>query len=438
MRQTLFFVPHELYGIPVFGFGWALVVLVVAAIVIFIVTYRQHGSADEFWGFLPVLGIAALAAYFLLPALEVKGAEPKPLGLPIRGYGMFVLFGIVSGVALSVYRTRQIGMDESLVYSLILWLIFFAIPGARLFYIVQYLPNFIKPTFTESVVAMIKFTDGGIVVFGALLGGLLALYMFSRRHSINMFELGDIVAPGMVLGLAFGRIGCLMNGCCYGGVCAASSLAVTFPMHPYPAEMSAKLKQYSPPYEHQLAYGHLYGFRLESDLAGRAVVQSVQANSAADHAGLQAGMRIEKLNDKPIADVSEARQFFLEAPQTNRLLTTKGDFISWLMTSLPPRSLPTYPTQIYSSINALLLCLVVWFVYPFRRRHGEVLVALLVLYSLARFVLEAIRTDEVGQWDTPFTISQIVSMLVLVVGLAMWFYLRRQPVIKTTVERSGG
>lgn len=431
MRQTLFFIPHEVFGVPVFGLGWALAALLVAAIVILIVTYRRHGSLDEFLGFLPVLGIAAAAAYFLLPNLEVKGVGPTPLGLPIRGYGMFVLLGIVSGVAISVYRSRQIGMDEDLIYSLILWLIVFAIPGARLFYIVQYLPNFVKPTVAESIGAMLQFTDGGIVVYGALIGGLFALYFFSRKHTLNPLEVGDVVAPGMVLGLAFGRIGCLMNGCCYGGVCAASSLAVTFPMHPYPAEVTAKLNQFSPPYQHQLANGHLYGFRLRSAPDGRAVVASVDANSEADRAGLRPGMPIAKLNNEKIDKLGEAKEFFAEGPTTVHLLTTNGDSISWLMTTLPPRSLPTHPTQVYSSINALLLCLVMWFLYPYRRRHGEVLLALLVLYSFARFALEAIRSDEVGQWNTPFTISQIVSMMMLVVGVAVWFYLQRQPAIET-------
>ncbi|MBP90879.1 MAG: hypothetical protein CMJ64_29905 [Planctomycetaceae bacterium] len=427
MRQTLVFIPHELFGIPVFGFGWALAALLVSALVLLVLTYRQHRSFDEFFGYTVVLAIAAAAVYAVLPSLEVKGVGPTPLGLPIRGYGVFVLLGIVSGVALSVYRTRQIGMDPELIYSLALWLFVFAIIGARLFFIVQYWPSFVRPTLIETVAAMLKFTEGGLVVYGSVIGGMLALYLFSRKHLLNAFELGDVIAPGMALGVAFGRIGCLMNGCCHGGVCEPSSFAATFPQHPYPAQVSAALKQYSPPYGDQLAKGQLYGFRLASDPDGTPFVASVDAGSDAQKFGLRTGMLLSKINNIDVASLADAKAILGGAPLYIQLLTTNGDSIAWEVEGLPGRSLPTHATQVYSSINGLFMCLVVWFLYPFRRHHGEVLLALLGMYSLTRFTLEAIRTDEVGQWGTPFTISQLVSMIVLVFCVAVWSYVQRQP-----------
>lgn len=433
MRQTLFFIPHELFGIPVFGFGWALGGLLVVAVVLFLITRRTSKSAEDFVGLLPVLVIAALAAYALLPMLEVKGAGPTPLGLPIRGYGVFVLLGIVAGVGLTIYRVRQIGMDEELIYSLALWLFVFAIPGARLFYIVQYWQSFARPTVPETLLAMLKFTEGGIVVYGAVMGGMLALYFFSRKHAISMLELGDVIAPGMALGLALGRIGCLMNGCCYGGVCEASSLAVTFPQRPYPEKVARQRNDFSPPYGHQLANGDLYGFQLGRSPTGKPIVLSVAAGGPAEQAGVQTGVEIATLNGKRLATPKDARKILATGPQSIYLTMTDGSSTSWGI-SLPPRSLPTHPTQIYSSINALVMCLVVWFLFPFRRHRGEVLLVLLVMYSCARFLLEAIRSDEVGQLGTPFTISQLVSMIVLV-GCAVALYrLQRQPPLASSFQ----
>lgn len=433
MRQTLFFIPHELFGIPIFGLGWALAGLLLFAVILLVATYRKHGSLDEFFGYVFVLAIAAVASYALLPSLEVKGVGPTPLGLPIRGYGVFVVLGVFAGIALSVYRTRQIGMDPELIYGLALWLFVCAIIGARLFFIVQYWPSFVRPTLLGSIGSMLKFTEGGLVIYGALLGGLVGLSLFSIRHSINTFELGDVIAPGMALGLAFGRIGCLMNGCCYGGVCEPSSLAVTFPRHPYPEQVSAVLNLYSPPYGDQLAQGRLHGFRLSGGPDGEPVIAYVDPGSGAHAAGLRGGMQIAKINNSAVALLADARGILGSAPELMHLLTTDGRSITW-NSSLPSRSLPAHATQIYSSINALWMCLTVWFLYPFRRHHGEVILTLLVIYSLSRFTLEAIRTDEVGQWGTPFTISQLVSMLVLVVCVAILSYLQRQPTLAAPRE----
>jgi phosphatidylglycerol:prolipoprotein diacylglycerol transferase len=427
MRQTLFFIPHEVFGIPVFGLGWALAALVLFAVILLIASYRKHGSPDDFFGYVFVLAIAATAIYAVLPELEVKGVGGVPLGLPIRGYGVFVLMGIVAGVALSVYRTRQIGMDPELIYSLALWMFVLAIFGARLFFIIQFWPNFVRPNWGQTILAMLKFTEGGLVVYGAVMGGIVALYLFSRKHSINMFKLGDVIAPGMALGLCLGRIGCLMNGCCYGGVCEPSVLAVTFPRHPYPEQVSAALNNFSPPYGDQLAHGPLYGFRLAGGSQGEPIVVSVDADSQAYAAGLRSGMQVVEINNTPVVSLAEAKAILGAGPLLLHLLTTRGDSIAWKIADLPSRSLPTHATQIYSSINALLMCLVVWYLYPFRRHHGEILLALLVMYSLTRFTLEAIRTDEVGQWGTPFTISQLVSMIVLVLCVVAWSYLQRQP-----------
>lgn len=133
MRQTLFYIPHELFGIPVFGLGWALGVWLVFSVVLLVVLSRRHGWSSEVLGYLPLMAIFGVALYALLPNLEVRPPAMAPLGLPIRGYGMFVLAGIVAGMSLSIYRAKQIGMDPELIYSLAFWLFIIAIAGARAF-----------------------------------------------------------------------------------------------------------------------------------------------------------------------------------------------------------------------------------------------------------------------------------------------------------------
>jgi phosphatidylglycerol---prolipoprotein diacylglyceryl transferase len=76
---------------------------------------------------------------------------------------------------------------------------------------------------------------------------------------------------------------------------------------------------------------------------------------------------------------------------------------------------------------AVLLALLLWLWYPFRRRDGEAFAAMLTLYPISRFVLEAIRQDEAGQFGTVLTISQWISILVLVMAIALWIYLLTRP-----------
>ena len=89
-----------------------------------------------------------------------------------------------------------------------------------------------------------------------------------------------------------------------------------------------------------------------------------------------------------------------------------------------PRSRAVHPTQIYSSINALVLCLFLWCYWYVRRNDGEVMGLMLVLYPVSRFVLELIRNDEAGQFGTELTISQWVSVLTIACGIGLFAYSR--------------
>jgi phosphatidylglycerol---prolipoprotein diacylglyceryl transferase len=90
--------------------------------------------------------------------------------------------------------------------------------------------------------------------------------------------------------------------------------------------------------------------------------------------------------------------------------------------------LPTQPTQLYSAIDAVLLCLLLLAFDPFRRRDGEVLALMLTVHPISRFLLESIRTDEPKKYPLPFTtehvsISQLVSLIILVAALGLWAYI---------------
>ena len=97
------------------------------------------------------------------------------------------------------------------------------------------------------------------------------------------------------------------------------------------------------------------------------------------------------------------------------------------LTTPPPRSHPVHPTQIYGSIGALLICLLLLAYDPFRRRDGELWALMLTVYAVTRFLEEVIRTDEPPILGTGMTVSQNVSLLLLLAAMGLWYYVLRQP-----------
>lgn len=395
-----------------FGFGVLFWLWCAGAILFLALQGRKHGWNRELASSVPFLFVVALVIAFVLPAVA------KPEGIPIRGYGTMLFIAIVSATALCVYRGRARGYSPDTVISFVFWLCVCGIVGARVFYVIEYWEDFRERVLGGNVGALFNVADGGIVVYGSLIGGVAGLFAFTRKHRLPFLATCDLIVPAMLLGLAIGRIGCLMNGCCYGGHCELP-WAVTFPPE-------------SPPYESQVARGEVYGFRISGDPDKRAVVLGVRADSPAAKAGLKKGDVIENLGGFPIRfcrDVFYVLEF-VTYPKGEPLEIVTADGQESTIPAIPimPRSLPVHPTQIYSSLNAFAILLILLVVEPYLRRDGELFCLGLVLYAPMRFILEIIRTDEADALGTSLSISQNISVaVVLGVALFWWFYLRRTP-----------
>ena len=430
MRQTLFFIPHELFGIQLFGWGLLLVLWLIFAVAWLTWLVRKHGWNSDTLGLLPFVIIVAVAIAFLIPRFEVRGPDGVPLGLPIRGYGTFVLAGFSAGLGLAVHRGSRRGIGPETIFSLAVWMFIAAFIGARLFFVIEYWHEMQKETLGETISKIARIDEGGLVVYGALLAGLPALYVFCRKNQVPPLVLGDIVAPCLALGLALGRLGCLMNGCCYGGICEHGPVGIQFPKY-----NSVAQKSMSPPYLHQLRSGRLHGFVLGVDESAReAIVQSVVAGGLAEKAGLTTGDRITAINGAPTPDAETAMKSLAMAGPKLVVETNSGKKVEWSIGSLPNQSLSVHPIQIYSAINALLLCVVLIFAEPFMRRTGEVLAWTLTLYPPLRFVEEVIRVDEVGQFGTALSISQLISIGVLAAVAGLWIYILRNEPVKHSAD----
>jgi phosphatidylglycerol:prolipoprotein diacylglycerol transferase len=209
MCSELFRIPYSVGGVPIFGVGMLLVIWVIASVVTVVALVRRHGWSAETWGSLPVLLLLG-AAILILPRIF-------PDGLPVRGYGLMLLAGITAGVGMAMYRAKQGGLDPDVILSLAIWLVISGVIGARLFYVVEYWnENFAGRPPRELLLEVINVPEGGLVVYGALIGAAIGFVLFIRKHSLPLLAMADLTAPSMAIGLALGRIGCLLNGCCYG------------------------------------------------------------------------------------------------------------------------------------------------------------------------------------------------------------------------------
>jgi phosphatidylglycerol:prolipoprotein diacylglycerol transferase len=172
----------------------------------------------------------SLVLPFILPSFA-----PELKSLPIFGYGMMLLCAFSSGCFLAAKRAKAKGYNENIIWDLGIILLIFGIGGARLFYCLQYPGSVYRDAHNlgQLIFATINLSQGGVVLFGGLIGGLVAFLTFCRMHKMSILVLGDIIIPSVFLGLGFGRLGCFLNGCCYGDACQLP-WALSFDMHSIP------------------------------------------------------------------------------------------------------------------------------------------------------------------------------------------------------------
>jgi phosphatidylglycerol---prolipoprotein diacylglyceryl transferase len=418
MRTTLFFIPMEVGGWPVFGPGLLLAIWALASLALLTwLAWRQGWNADT-WGYVPILLLVGAIIRWMLPVLCV----PQQ-GLPIRGFGLMNMLGVIAGTSLAAWRAKRRGLDPDLIFSLAFWMLVPGIIGARAFYVTEYWKTEYLPAYTAPngslgalVAVVVNLTQGGLVIYGAFFGAVVGVILFVRKYKLPLLPLCDLITPSMVLGLALGRVGCLLNGCCFGGVCD-HGWAIEFPAD-------------APAYLAQIRSGQMYGFKLTRDLKAEPSVVAVIPDSPADHAGLKPDDLLKSINEYalPTSDYASAvleQAFYQHQPL--QIERENGPAVTVPALDPPKHSLPVHPTQVYSVLDGLALCLALLLFSRFSRRDGAVFALLMSTYPVTRFYIESLRSDEAPIFGTGMSISQNVSLVLLVGAVVLWIYIFRQP-----------
>lgn len=139
----------------------------------------------------------------------------------IKFYGIIIMLGAVAGAWLAAREAKRRGYNPEIVWDLLIYLIIGGIVGARLWHVFTPSPSSIEQGITTQFylthpLDLINLRKGGLGIPGAVIGGAIALFLYSRRHHLDFTEWVDIAAPSLALGQAIGRFGNFFNQELYG------------------------------------------------------------------------------------------------------------------------------------------------------------------------------------------------------------------------------
>lgn len=149
-------------------------------------------------------------------------------GFPVHWYGIMVAIGFLSSLAALEYKRQYARLTSDQVIDLSIIVVVCGIVGARTAYVIQFFDQF-----RGNLWKVVRIDQGGLVFYGGFILAALVIFRYVRKHKLCMSRILDICAPAMAIGHGFGRIGCLIQGCCFGVPC--KSFGIVYPPGSAPA-----------------------------------------------------------------------------------------------------------------------------------------------------------------------------------------------------------
>ncbi|MHC4494734.1 MAG: prolipoprotein diacylglyceryl transferase [Planctomycetota bacterium] len=299
--------------------------------------------------------------------------------LTIKSYGLMMVIGFLAAVSLIRRLSRNITPDPQLITNAALYSLIGGVVGARLFFVIHYFDNF-----RTRPLEVLYIWEGGLELLGGVVLAVAVILFYLIYHKLPIRRYLDILAIGLMLALVFGRIGCFLNGCCYGKP-TDLPWGVHFPYHSF-----AYLSQTDADPERN---------RVEPQLKLPEEFFGYTGQDGRRYMGLK---RYDQLTER------------------QKIKVTEGEY----------RCLPVHPTQLYASVGAVCWCLVL---YLFWRRAqktesakgsnklftmpGSTFSLMFILYGVSRLVLEFLRDDNPFEY-AGLTISQLIGIGMIALGVA--------------------
>lgn len=290
-----------------------------------------------------------------------------------------MVIGFLAAVSIIRHISRDFTPNPQLVTNGALYTLIAGVIGARAFYVIHHYDKL-----DGGLLSVFALWRGGLELYGAVILAIPVLFFFLLYHKLPIRQYLDIIAIGLMLALAFGRIGCFLNGCCFG-----KPTKLPWGIH-FPYNSIAYLSQINVDLDRNRHDPHL---RLPRE----------EYLSYIDTDG--------NWHPKPYEELTEEQKFEVN----------EGKY----------RCLPVHPTQLYASVNAAVLCLIL---YLFWRRskkaelaknsnklftkNGSTFALMFILYGIARFLIEFLRDDNPFEFDG-LTISQNIGIAMFILGVVL-------------------
>jgi len=299
--------------------------------------------------------------------------------LTVKSYGLMMVIGFLAAVTLIRRLSRSFTSDPQHITNAALYSLIAGVVGARVFFVVHYWSQF-----QGNLLDVFAIWRGGLELLGGVLLAIAVILSYIWYHRLPMRHYLDVLAVALLLALAFGRIGCFLNGCCYGK----------------PTDL---------PWGVRFPYG---SFAYES-----------QARPDPGRGRPEAHLH---LPDSFFGYYNQNEEF---APglKPKRYLTPQQQE---QVIEGPYQCLPVHPTQLYASAFAALLSALLYLVwrrarkaeragqYPFLTKPGSVFSLMFIVYGVMRFLMELLRDDNPFEIDH-LTIAQLLGIALVLLGAAL-------------------
>ncbi|MCI8400877.1 MAG: prolipoprotein diacylglyceryl transferase [Lachnospiraceae bacterium] len=128
----------------------------------------------------------------------------------VHGYGLMIAIGVLAAVMAAEKRAPRLGLNGEHIFNIAVWGVAGGVIGAKVLYWIVELPDILADP------SILLDIGHGFVIYGAILGGILGGFLYCRVKKLNFLAYFDLVMPSVALAQGFGRLGCLLAGCCYG------------------------------------------------------------------------------------------------------------------------------------------------------------------------------------------------------------------------------
>ena len=379
------------------------------------------------------------------------------LGWDVPGYGLALMIGFLLSVVWAARRAERSGGDPEVVLNCGFFALIGGVIGARGMFVYHYWEQFShRGSLREIISGILDVRQGGLEVYGGFITVVILVfgYLWLTKRSIRWYL--DIIAPSAALGMSLGRIGCLLNGCCHGGVCDLP-WAVRFPYgSPAQVQQWTDLKPGAGLPQQLIAFSDVgvYANGLAAVPLPREILinspQQIEATHAAElkfraqraelltqlaaatdpqqKTQLQAKLAALEKGEAGVvgklAGLGCATAPLIGARQMDKYGLTAEELRA-LAAKYP--SLPVHPTQAYSTITLGLLAALLSALYWRRTRDGQVICVLLLIEPWTRWTLEVLRADNPVDTLGEFTVSQFLGICLSVIGLLGLLLLKKLP-----------